>query len=318
MYRVHAGLILFILVVSTVGFAQQTSTSATGSEPAASASTNPNTSVPPSERVVMKVGDTKITQAQFEDMYGDFLKDQAGAPVPKKKTTAENLAGSLMLAKEAEVQGLNKKPEVQRQLEMNRIQVLSTAEYNELQDKAKPTMQQVDEYYKSHLDDFDTVSIRRVFIFKQNEHTNGHGVPAAEANVRADQIRKILTSGGDPKPLIKDTKDAIDAEPLWFRRDELPAVMSQAFTMKVGEWSQVADTPDALIMFEVVKKDRLTLGQATPDIEKKLQAQKLREEMDALKKKTGVWLDEEYFAAPVAAVKTQAPSPSDEKREQQK
>ena len=266
----------------------------------------------------MKVGDTQITEAQFEAMYGDFLKSQAGAPVPKKKTTAENFAGGLMLAKEAEAQGLNKKPEVQRELEMNRIQILSNAEYNELQDKAKPTTQQVGDYYNSHLDDFDTVSIRRVFIFKQNEHTSGHGIPAADAKVRADEIRKTLASGGDAKALIKDTKDAIDADPLTFRRDELPAVMKQAFDMQEGEWSQVADTPDALIMFEVVKKGRLTLGQATPEIEKRLQGQKLREEMDALKKQMGVWLDDEYFAAPVSAAKSPVPSPPDEKRAQQK
>ncbi len=266
----------------------------------------------------MKIGDTQFTQKQFEEMYGDFLKDQGGAPVPKKKTTAENFAGGVMLAKEAEAQGLNKKPEIQRELEMNRIQILSTAEYNVLQEKAKPTMQEISAYYDSHLDDFDEVTIRRVFIYKQNDHTNGHGLPAAEAQVRADQIRKVLASGGDAKALIKDTKDALDVDPLTFRRDDLPALMKNAFAMKVGEWSQVADTPDALILFEVVNKGRLNLRTATPEIERKVQAQKLREEMDALKKKTGVWLDDEYFAGPVSAAKSPVPSPSDEKPAQQK
>ncbi len=266
----------------------------------------------------MKVGDTRITQAQFETMYADYLKGQGGAPVPKKKTTAENFAGGLMLSQEALAQGLEKKPEIERELEMNRIQILSDAEYDRLQEQAKPTMQEIAAYYNSHLDDFDQVAIRRVFIFKQNEHTSGHGLPAAEAQARADEIRKVLASGGDAKALVKDTKDALDADPLTFRRDELPAVMANAFDMKVGEWSQVADTPDALILFEVVKKGRLTLGQATPGVEKKLQAQKLREEMDALKKKTGVWLDEEYFSGPVSAAKSPVPSPSDQKRAQQK
>ena len=143
----------------------------------------------------MKVGDTKITQAQFEDMYGDFLKDQGGAAVPKKKTTAENFAGGLMLAQEAVAHGLNKKPEIERQLEMNRIQILSTAEYDALSEKAKPTTQEIAAYYNSHLDDFDEVAIRRVYIFKQNEHTSGHGLPAAEAQARAEEIRKALASG---------------------------------------------------------------------------------------------------------------------------
>ena len=309
MYRVSKQLVLFVVVAAALSYAQQTSTPAATNASAA-------TGASPSQRIVMKIGDTQITQAEFEDMYGDFLKDQGGAAVPKKKTTAENFAGGVMLAHEAVAQGLDKKPDIQRQLEMNRIQILSNAEYDVLSEKAKPTTQEIAAYYDSHLDDFDQVTIRRVFIFKQNEHTSGHGVPAAEAQARAAEIRKVLASGGDAKELIKDTKDAIDVDPLTFQRDELPEVMKQAFDMKVGEWSQVADTPDSLILFEVVKKGRLTVGQATPTIEKKLQGQKLREEMDALKKKTGVWLDEEYFAAPVAAAKSPAPSPSDEKREQ--
>lgn len=266
----------------------------------------------------MRVGDTQITEKQFEAMYGDFLKDQGGAAVPKKKTTAENFAGGLMLAKEAEAQGLQNKPEVKRQLEMNRIQTLSDAEYNVLQDKAKPSMQEVSAYYDSHKDEFDMVTLRRVFIYKQNEHTNGHGVPPAEAKVRAEQIRKALESGGDAKALIKDTKDALDVDPLTFRRDDLPDIMKSAFDMKPGEWSQVADTPDALILFELVSKNRLTLTQATPAIEKELQGQKLREEMNALKKKTGVWLDDQYFAGPVSAAKNPVPSTSNEKQEQEK
>jgi parvulin-like peptidyl-prolyl isomerase len=264
----------------------------------------------------MKVGDTQITQKQFEDMYGDFLRDQGGAPVPKKKTTAENFAGGLMLAKEAEASGLSKTPQVQRDLEMNRIQVLSTAEYNVLQDKAKPNMQEISAYYDSHLDDFDEVTIRRVFIYKQSDHSEGHGLPAAEAQARAAEIRKVLASGGDAKSLIAGTKDALDVDPLTFRREDLPEIMKNAFSMKVGEWSQVADTPDALILFEVVNKGRLNLKTATPEIERKVQAKNLREAMDALKKKSGVWLDDEYFAGPVSAAKSPVPSPSDEKRQE--
>jgi hypothetical protein len=316
MYRVPKWCIVFACSAIGICCAQQNSTS---SSPAAAVSTSTNSnSTSSSQRVVMKVGDTQITEAQFEDMYGDFLKSQGGAAIPKKKTTAENFAGGLVLAKEAEAQGLNKKPEVQRELEMNRIQILSNAEYNQLEEKAKPATQQVGDYYNSHLDDFDQVAIRRVFIFKQNEHTDGHGVPPAEAQARAEQIRKVLASGGDAKSLINDTKDAIDVDPLSFRRDELPPEMKQAFDMKVGEWSQVADNKDALILFEVVAKNRLTLGQATPEIEKKLQGLKLREEMDALKKKMGVWLDDEYFAAPASAANGPAPSPSEEKRSQEK
>ena len=228
MYRVSCFMLIAILATG-VCWAQASTPTAAGAT-AASTSANSDSNLPPDQRVVMKVGDTQFTQKQFEEMYGDFLKDQGGAPVPKRKTTAENFAGGVMLAKEAEAQGLNKQPDIQRELEMNRIQILSTAEYNVLQDKAKPTMQEISAYYDSHLDDFDQVAIRRIFIYKQTDHSNGHGLSSAEAQARADQIRKALTTGGDAKSLIKDTHDALDVDPLTFRRDDLPAVMKRRST----------------------------------------------------------------------------------------
>lgn len=308
MSRVPRSLLLLLVTAPlfSSSFAQQTSTSTGASTTAAS-------TAPASQKVVMKVGDTQITQQQFEDMYGDFLKSQGGAAVPKKKTTAENFAGGLMLAKEAEAQGLQNTPELKRELEMNRIQVLSNAEYAKLEEKAKPSTQEISAYYDSHLADFDEVTIRRVYVYKQTATSSGHGLPAADAEARAAQIQKALASGGDAKALIKNTKDALDVDPLTFRRGDLPPIMAQAFDMKVGEWSTVSDTADFLMMFEVVKKSRLTLAQAKPIVDKRLQAEKLRQEMDALKKKTGVWLDDEYFAGPVSAEKN-SPTTSEEKR----
>jgi hypothetical protein len=267
---------------------------------------------------VIKVGDTTITEAQFNEMYADFVKQQEGAPLPKRKTLAENYAGTLMLSQQATAQHLDKEPEIARKLEMNRLQILSDAEYERLEQQAKPNMQEIAAYYNAHLDEFDEVAIRRVFIYKQRPTTNGHGVPPVEAQAKAEEIRKVLASGGDATALIKDTKDAIDAEPLTFRRGDLPPFMAQAFDMKVGEWSQIVDNPEALVLFEVVKHDRLSLGQVTPVIEKKLQAQKLREEMDALKKSNGVWVDEEHFAGPVSAATSPDPGPSNGKRSQEK
>ena len=44
-----------------------------------------------------------------------------------------------------------------------------------------------------------------------------------------------------------------------------------------------------------MKKSRRDLKEVSPQIESKLQAQKLREQFDTLKKQTGVWMDETYF-----------------------
>ena len=69
-----------------------------------------------------------------------------------------------------------------------------------------------------------------------------------------------------------------------------------AFTIKDGEWAVVDDTSDALVMLQLVKRSRLTLQETSPSIEKKLQSEKLQAKLDNLKKQSGVWLDQAYFA----------------------
>jgi PPIC-type PPIASE domain len=312
MYRVQLRLVLCLVVAALCGttYSQQSPNSAS-----AGASSNNGS---PDQRIVLKVGDKQYTQAEFDQLFVDYRKDNEGGPVLQRKDIANNFAGAIMLSQQATAQGLEKNPEIERKLEMNRIQILSNAEYEVLKDKAKPSMQEIESYYNAHLDDFDQVSIRRVFVYKQTPTTNGHGLPAADARARAEEIRKVLASGGDAKPLIKDTRDAIDAQPLTFGRDDLPPFMAQAFNMKVGEWSQLTETPDAVILFEVVSHERLSLSRATPTIERKLQGQKLREEMDAMKQKTGIWMDEQYFSGTVSAAKGASSTPSNGKGSQEK
>jgi hypothetical protein len=254
------------------------------------------------------VGSTSFTKAQFDNIFADFNKANEGGPVQQRKTIGENFVGAYMLSQQALAQGLDKDPEVQRELEAARIQILSNAEYEKLENQAKPSVQQVAAYYSAHPSDFDEVDIRRIFVYKQTPSSQGHGLPAADAKARAELIQKVLSSGGDAKSLIASTKDAVDTDPLTFRRGDLPEGMDKAFDMKVGECSQIADTADVYSMFCVVRKGRLSLAQATPIIEKKIQAQTLRQEMDALKNKTGIWMDQQYFSGPLSASSSAGPS----------
>lgn len=300
---------LFAAVPATSSFAQQSSAVSSGA--ASTGSTGSD------QKVVMKVGDTKLTEGQFNDIFADFQKANEGGPVTTRKSIGESFASAFVFSQQAEAQGLDEDPEIQRQIEASRIQILSNAEFERMEKQAKPTMQEVAAYYNAHLDDFDEVAIRRLFVYKQTATSSGHGLPDAEAKARAEQIRKVLASGGDAKALIAGTKDMIDADPLTFNRDDLTGTMAKAFDMKEGEWSQVADTPDADIFFQVVKKDRLSLAQATPAVEKKLQAQKLRDEVQALKNKTGIWMDDAYFSGPLTATKGAVASSSSEKQQTQ-
>ena len=114
------------------------------------------------------------------------------------------------------------------------------------------------------------------------------------------KIRQALASGADPKKSISNPNNVeIDGAPISFQRGEMPAELEKvAFAIqKPGEWTQLAENDGTLVLLQLVSRSRRSLSDMTPQIEKKLQNENLREELESLKKKTGVWMDETYFAS---------------------
>ena len=241
-----------------------------------------------------------MTQADFETMISD-LEAQQGAANLSRRALGDNFAQLFMLSQKATADGLASSPEVLRQLALDRAQILSNAEFAKLKAQAKPTPEEIKSYYSAHLADYDVVEVRRVFIWKKSDATkDGRGVSPQEAKALAAAIRQAYDSGRDPKKLIANAQDVVlDADPIAFQRGELPPQMEKvAFTLKEGEWGELGDTPESLVLLQLTKRSRRELAEVSPSIEKKLLAQKLRAELDELKQKTGIWMDEQYFAAP--------------------
>ena len=285
------------LSVALVCQAQTSTGGGAANSTASSAPVDPQT-------VVIKVGDLQITRAQFETYIADLEAQQGPADLSRKQL-GDSYASILMLSQMAVANHLDTSPMVIRQLAIDRNQILSNAEFARLKAETKPTAQEISDYYNAHLDDYDIIELRRVFIWKKGP---GHdkGLSEQDARALATAIRSAYDAGSDPNKLVKDPESVvIDPAPLKFQREEMPASMAKAaFSMqKKGDWVELADYPDALVMLQLVSRSRIALSAASPQIEKKLQNQKLREDLEALKKKNGVWMDEQYFVShtPVAA-----------------
>jgi hypothetical protein len=235
----------------------------------------------------------QVTQAEFESLIST-LEAQQGPADLSRQAIGENYASLLMLAQQAVAHHLDSTPDVIRQLALDRNQILSNAEFASLKAQAKPTAEEISAYYSAHLDDYDVVLVRRIFIWKKV----GQGMSSADAHALADAIRQAYASGSDPRKLIPDPNSVVlDAEPLSFQRGELPETMAKpAFTIKEGEWAVLDDNADTLVLLQLVKRSRRDLKEMSPSIEKKLQGEKLKAQLDNLKKQSGVWLDQGYFA----------------------
>src|SRR5664280_2899069 len=247
-------------------YAQQPSTPNSSTSPAAATAAPAKSALPPSERVVLKVGNVQVTQAEFESLLST-LEAQQGPADLSRQAIGENYASLLMLAQQAVAHRLDASPEVIRQLAIDRTQILSNAEFASLKSQAKPTPEEISAYYSAHLEDFDVVQVRRIFIFKKGEGSAaGRGVHPADAKALADAIRQAYASGSDPRKLIRDPNDVVlDSDSLTFRRGELPEKMAKAaFAIKEGEWVVLDDTSEALVLLQLVKRRRLDLKEVSP------------------------------------------------------
>ncbi len=136
---------------------------------------------------------------------------------------------------------------------------------------------------------------------------------AQQAKIISDAVKNAIATHKDVIATINGiphgrTDVVADPDPLTFQRGELPPTMDKAaFDLKEGQWTQLSDNPDEFVFIQLVNRSRKPLDEVSSQIEKKLQAEQLRDELDALKSKAGIWMDEEYFAskAPITTSTTQ-------------
>lgn len=291
----------YLLFLLTFGFAV---CHAQDARDAANSHSSTNKSA--SSRVIMKVGGVPVRQSEFESTIGDI--EPQGDPDKQaenkdRRRLGDDYASVLMLSQMAVANHLDADPEIRQKLAVARMQILSDAEFTRLLAQTKPSDQEISNYYQAHLSDFDTVQVRRLFIWKTGAGSkNSHGIPADAAKAREAAILQASASGGDAVKLAEmfpaSNEGLFDQQPLTFVRGQLPPKMDKAaFTMKVGQWTEAENTPDHTILIYLTGRDRQKLSEVLPMVSKMVQGEKMQAKLNGLKKKTGIWMDEQYFGS---------------------
>ena len=299
---------LFLLLAGAlIGSAPAQQPHVSGS--AHSTAVEPSTQNSP-DRVVLKVGNVQVTQQEFEagikDIEPQGDPDKAGDSDKGRRGLGDDYASVLMLSQRALAEHLDTTPELSRQLALERMQTLSDAEFAKLMEQARPTQEEISQYHEAHTADYDQVQVRRLFIWKRGSN-NTKGLSPQDARSRADEVLHAAEAGGDAKALadkFKNSEDGmVDDLPMTFSRGDLPPQMEKvAFGLKEGGWAEVENTPDSIILLQLVKHNHRSVQEVSSLIEQRLQAQKMQVKLAELKKNAGIWMDEKYFGTAVAPV----------------
>jgi peptidyl-prolyl cis-trans isomerase C len=264
--------------------------------------------VPP-DTVVITVGDTKITAAQFDQIISVLpAQYQISARGAGRKQFADNLVRMLVLAQEGKRRKLDETPTYKAQALFEEANVLAGLTYKEISKENKVDDAELQKYYDAHKAEFEEVKARHILIRMQGSplavKPGQKDLTDAEALTKAQELRKKLVDGADFAALaISESDDSGTAsrggDLGFFRHNQMvPAFDEAAFKLNVGELSEPVKTPFGYHLIQVEAKRTKALEDVKPELERRLGPEVAQKAMDDMEKKSAVVLDPTFFNVP--------------------
>jgi peptidyl-prolyl cis-trans isomerase C len=269
------------------------------------------------QKVVISVGDSKITAGQFGQLV-EMLPEQNRQIVKSaagRRQFADEIVRVLVLAEEGKRQKLDQTPAFKTQSQFQQENLLAGKAFAEL---GKVDDTEARKYFDEHKADFEQVRARHILI-----RAAGSPVPLgpgkkelseAEALAKATELRKKVMDGADFAALASQESDDesknAGGDLNFFHRGQLvPPFEQAAFAMKVGEVSEPVKTPFGYHLIKVEARKEANFEDARPEIDKKLMPQKSKGVVEGLVKKATVNLDPDYFGEPDTPPPANKPAP---------
>jgi peptidyl-prolyl cis-trans isomerase C len=265
-------------------------------------------SVPP-EKVVISVGDTKITSAQFNQIIDSLPPQyQATARGANRKQTADQLVRILVLSQEGKRRKLDETPAFKVQSMFQNANLLATRTLENINQEASISDEDMHKYYEAHKADYDQLRGSHILI-----RMKGSPVPLRpgqkdlteeEALAKAQDVRKKLVAGEDFAALaVKESDDTQSGSKggslgLFRRGQMVPAFDEVAFKLAPGEVSEPVKTQFGYHLIKIESQEKWAFEDAKPEIERRLKPEAAMKTLQDLEKKGNVELDPEFFSVP--------------------
>jgi peptidyl-prolyl cis-trans isomerase C len=229
-------------------------------------------------KVILTEGDTTVTAGEFNAVVATLPPQYTAAlgDPSLKKQIANQILQFKQLAAEARKRGIQDKPQVKQQLEIQDDQVLSHALINDLQ--TGQNEKDARAYFDANKSNFDTLKARHILI-----RTPDSSVPVppgkkemtdAEAKAKADAIEQRLTKGEDFAAIAKAESDDtgsgaaggdLSSFPAW---SMVPAFSKAALALKKNEISQPVKSQFGYHIIQLLDDQPRTFEQAKDEVGK--------------------------------------------------
>jgi peptidyl-prolyl cis-trans isomerase C len=260
----------------------------------------------PADRVVIQVGDIKLTAAQIErilDAYPDTQRVYVNGP--GRSQFIDQVVRILLLSAEGTRRKLMETEAYKDQQMYSSASILAKLAEADIKNKAQQDESFLKGYYEAHKGEFEQVHAHHILIRAQGSPlplTPGQkDLTDAEALAKAQEIRKKLVEGADFATLARaesnDGGSKTKGGDLGFLRHGqiIPSFEESLFSLPVGEISQPVKTNYGYHIIRVdEKKPTRTFEEMRPELERNLQNEANRKAIDDLKAKSKIVIDPEF------------------------
>ena len=153
---------------------------------------------------------TVVSRQQFETVINGL--NAIGPPLlaAQRQAVAEGYAATLLNYEAAKKAGVERDPRYAEVMRLARMRAMGDMYNALLLEKArKVSPQQIEAYYKSNIDKFEELTLRRITLPRYNTANLKDEVFAAKAHSVANEIHDRAAKGEDPDALEKDAFDAL-------------------------------------------------------------------------------------------------------------
>lgn len=252
---------------------------------------------------------TKISKEKFDKLLNMVVPPNQPQQPALRRNLAQRYVELLAIAQAAEKAGVEKTPE----FELARLRAVTEAYQRILDEKYRnPPQAEIEAYYNEHKDDFQSVTLRRIYIPKTDPA--GKGTPeekeafSKKAAGIADQIRDRAAKGEDMDALQKEaySKLGLTVSPPStqigpVRKGALPAAADkEVFALNPGGVYK-SDEPTAFVIYKAEKKESLPLDRVKDEIARTLHRKKMEDSLKAINSSIKADYNDAYFGPPTPA-----------------
>jgi len=295
-----------LALVATASMAQQ--------QPATPAPAPAAATAAQGDPIVIAAGTVTIRQSEFESALKTLPAEyQQYAQGAGKRQFAEDFLRMKMLAAEGMKGGLDKDPDVVRQLNLMRENLVANAQLQKLEKSITLSDEELKKQYDAKKDEYEQVSARHILIAFKGSPAAQAGKPELteeQAKAKAEDIRKKIVAGGSFEELAKtesdDTGSGANGGALgeFGRGQMVPEFEKAAFEAKVGEVTPVVRTQFGYHIIKVDSHGQTPFEQVKPFLERTARQEALQTRLDAMKAGAKPTFNDAYFGPA-----TPAPTP---------